>query len=377
MKLVSITAYPLEYPEPHDHGKLRYITLARVEAENGMVGWGECISQFPESAAAVKLVIEGGFAPLLVGESVLEVERLWHKMLQRVWWYGPQGIAAFGISAVDMALWDLKGRVLDQPVCSLLGGRLHDRVSAMASIHLDMEDLDWTLNEFAGFRDEGYGIVKGGWGTKPEAVFGMNRIRDIELVRRVREAIGEDIELVVDVLGAQVKWDLSTAIERCRELEPYRLMWIEEPLPPQDLRAHALLRESISTRIGTGEQEWNVEGYRRLLRSGGVDIVQMDPGRCHGITGSRHVVKLVEAENLQFTAHTWSSALNTAASVHLLASSTHGLTMDFKPHESPMQHELVTDPWAAINGYIEVRDAPGLGVTVDESVVHKYAFQLT
>ena len=110
--------------EPHDHGKLRYITLARVESEDGAVGWGECISQFPESAVATKIIIENGYAPLLIGESAFEVERLWHKMLGRVWWYGPQGIAAFGISAVDMALWDLKGHLLNQPVASLLGGRI-------------------------------------------------------------------------------------------------------------------------------------------------------------------------------------------------------------------------------------------------------------
>ncbi|HVF11188.1 MAG TPA: hypothetical protein VNA16_10315, partial [Abditibacteriaceae bacterium] len=142
MKIKSVTAHPLQYPEPHDHGNLRYITLARVETEDGTVGWGECISQFPESSKATKIIIEEGYAPLLIGESALDVERLWHKLLARVWWYGPQGIAAFGISAVDMALWDLKGKVLNLPVCNLLGGQLHDRVLAMASIHLDMEDMD-------------------------------------------------------------------------------------------------------------------------------------------------------------------------------------------------------------------------------------------
>ena len=377
MKLKSVSAFPLQYPEPHDHGKLRYITLARVEATDGTVGWGECISQFPEAAQAVKLIVEDGFAPLLVGESAFDVERLWHKMLKRVWWYGPQGIAAFGISAVDMALWDLKGRLLGQPVCSLLGGRLHERVSAMASIHLNMDDLDWTVGEFASFRDAGYRIVKGGWGSRPESVFGRDRTRDLELVRRVRETIGDGIDLVLDVLGAQVKWDLSTAIQRFHDLEPYRLLWIEEPLPPHDYGSHARLRKKVATRIGTGEQEWNVEGYRRLIQAGGVDVVQMDPGRCLGITGCRHVVKVIEAENLAFSAHTWSSALNTAASVHLLASSSHGLTMDFKPHESPMQHELVIDPWLQKDGFLEVRDKPGLGVTVNEDVVRKYGFSLS
>src|SRR6185503_20735606 len=120
-----------------------------------------------------------------------------------------------------------------------------------------------------------------------------------------------------------------------QDMEPFGLKWIEEPLPPFDYAAHAKLRNAVRISIGTGEQEWNVEGYRRLLRAGGVDVVQMDPGRCLGITGCRHVVKLIEAENLRFSAHTWSSALNTAASVHLIASSTHSVAADFKPHESP------------------------------------------
>ncbi len=374
-RIKSITAYPLRYPEPHDHGALRHLTLARVEAEDGTTGWGECISQFPDSCLATKIVIEQGYAPMLVGQDALEVEARWQQMIDRIWWYGPQGIAAFGVSAVDMALWDLKGKLLGLPVCSLIGGKLRDRVSAMASIHLDMDNLEWTVNEFRWFREQGYQIVKGGWGTHPESVFGTNRQRDLELTGRIREVIGDEIDLVLDVLGARVRWDLKEAVERLRELEPHRLLWIEEPLPPHDYKAHVLLRSLVRTRIGTGEQEWDIEGYRRLIEAGGVDVVQMDPGRCHGITGCLKVIKLVEAANLRFTAHTWSSALNTAASVHLLATSPkHGWTMDFKPHESPMQHELVSNPWVQKDGFIEVRDSPGLGVTVREEIVKQYSF---
>ncbi|MDQ3667905.1 MAG: mandelate racemase/muconate lactonizing enzyme family protein [Acidobacteriota bacterium] len=376
MKIKRITAYPLRYPEPHDHNNLRYITLARIEAEDGLVGWGESISQFPDSAQATKLIIEHGFAPLLVNEDAMDIERLWQKMLARIWWYGPQGIAAFAVSAVDMALWDLKGKITGLPVWGLIGNVVRDRVVPMASIHLDMDDLDWSVAEFKGFRDEGYRIVKGGWGKRPESVFGLDRKKDLELVRRMRETIGEEVDLAIDVLGARVKWDVATAIRRFQDLEPFRLKWIEEPLPSHDLAAHVRLRSMVTTAIGTGEQEWNVEGYRRLIRSGGVDIIQMDPGRCHGITGCRHVIKLIEAENLKFTAHAWSSALNIAASVHLLATSSHGLCMDFKPHESPMQHELVTDPWIQKDGYLELRNAPGLGVTVREEVVRSYEFSL-
>jgi L-alanine-DL-glutamate epimerase-like enolase superfamily enzyme len=374
MKIRAIKAFPLAYPEPHYKGVERYITLARIETEEGLVGWGECISQFREATLATKIIIEQGLAPLLIGEDARDVERLWHKMQAQIWWYGPEGIAAFAVSALDMGLWDLKGKIFGLPVCKLLGGQLHDKVSAMASFIFDMEDLEWTVNEFRWLREQGYWIVKAGWGMRPEAVFGLNRARDIEVVRRVREVIGEDLELVVDTPGARNLWDVSTAIQRFHDLAPYRLRWIEQPLLPRDLAAHVRLRAAVSTPIGTGEDEWDVESYRRLIQSGGVDVIQIDPGRCHGITGSRAIIRLIEEENLQYSLHTWSSALNSAASVHLLAISNQGVSMDLKPHESPMQHELVSDPWVQQNGFLAVRATPGLGVHVREEIVQKYLF---
>ena len=374
MKIKSVQAYPLAYPEPHYKGIERYITLARVESEDGQVGWGECISQFRESALATKIIIEQGFAPLLAGQSAVDVENAWHKMLDRIWWYGSEGIAAFAVSAVDMALWDLAGKLLGQPVATLLGGKLQSRIVAMASFIFDMDDLQWTVDEFQWMRDQGYQTVKAGWGMHPDALFGQDRQRDIDIVRRVRQVIGDELDLVVDTPGHLRIWDAPTAIQRCRDLEEFQLRWLEQPLPPHDLEAHARLRAAVATPIGTGEDEWNVESYRRLIQSGGVDVIQMDPGRCHGITGCRHVIKMIEAENLEWSAHTWSSALNTAASVHLMANSTHGVAADFKPHESPMQHELVADPWVQEEGYLEVRDKPGLGVEVKEEIVEKYLF---
>jgi L-alanine-DL-glutamate epimerase-like enolase superfamily enzyme len=296
-------------------------------------------------------------------------------MLDRIWWIGPEGIAAFAVSAVDMALWDLKGKAQGLPLCRLIGGQLYDRVPAMGSVIFEMEDLDETEREFAWMRDQGYQILKGGWGMRREAVFGDNRARDLELVKRLRAVVGDDRHLVVDTPGGWNLWDVPTAIRRFHEYEPYRLLWIEQPLLPRDYEGHARLRAAVATPIGTGEDEWNIESYHRLINSGGVDVVQFDPGRCHGITATRDAIKLIEAANLKFSLHTWSSALNTAASVHLLAISKHGIAMDLKPHESPMQHELVSDPWEQHDGYLAVRDKPGLGVEVREDIVRKYLFQ--
>lgn len=375
MSLVkSITLIPLTYPEPHDHNRMRHIALARIETRDGLVGWGEAITMFPEASLAVKTIGEQGLAPLLLGESVMDVERLWNKMLAHVWWYGPQGAAAMAISALDTALWDLKGKVLGLPLCKIAGSQLVDRIEVMASIHFNMDDLDWNFREFTWFRDQGYRIMKGGWGKRPGPVLGENRTRDLELARGFRAILGEEREFVLDILGARVKWDVPTAIQRIRELEPLRPLWIEEPLPPQDYNGHARLRASVSTAIGTGEQEWNVEGYGRLIATGAADIIQVDPGRCLGYTGCLKAATLAQLNYLKFSTHTWSSAINTGVGVHLLAGFPCGIAMDFKPHESPMQHELVSDPWVQEGGRLAVRDTPGIGITVREETVNKYAW---
>jgi L-alanine-DL-glutamate epimerase-like enolase superfamily enzyme len=370
-----IDAFPLAYREPHYRDAERCVTLARVETQDGVVGWGEGISQFPEAALATKILIVQGFAPLLRGQDPLDVERHWSTLCRHAYWYGVEGIAAFAISALDMALWDLKGKLLGQPVTTLLGGRLQRSIPAMASIIFDMDSLDWTLNEFQGFKDTGYKIVKAGWGMRPDAVFGQDRKRDLKYVSEVRRIIGDEISLVVDVPGARGLWDVPTAISRFREWEPFNLRWIEQPLPPADLAAHARLRAAVTTPIGTGEDEWSPETYRHLIESNGVDVVQLDPGRCLGITGCREVVTMIQGAGLKYSAHSWSSALNTAASLHLLTISRQGDTLDFKPHESPMQHDLVDDPWVQEDGMLSLRDQPGLGVSIRESVLKKYLLE--
>jgi L-alanine-DL-glutamate epimerase-like enolase superfamily enzyme len=370
----SITAYPLIAPEPHYRGAERCVTLVRAETDDGIVGWGEAISQFPEAALASKTLIDQGFAPKMIGRDPVDVERLWGEMCRYAYWFGVEGIAAFAISAIDMALWDLKGKVLGQPVVKLLGGQAKDEVPAMASIIFDMDDLEWTLNEFRGFVDAGYRIAKAGWGMKPDSMFGEDRERDLHYVREIREAIGYGIGLVVDVPGARGLWDVPTAIRRFKELEEFDLRWIEQPLPPGDLKGHKRLRAAVCTPVGTGEDEWSPETYQRVIESEGVDVLQLDPGRALGITGCRETIKMIEAAGLAYTAHTWSSALNTAASLHLLALSANGDTLDLKPHESPLQHELVEDPWVQEDGMLAIRDVPGLGVTVREDVVAKYGF---
>lgn len=372
--IARVDAYPLAAAEPHFRGMERCVTLVRIETDDGVVGWGEAISQFREAAVATRVLALDGFAPLIEGRDPIDVEVLWAEMCRHAYWYGVEGIAAFAISAIDMALWDLKGKLLGQPVARLLGGQLRHRIPAMGSIIFDMADLDWTLSEFQWMRDEGYRIVKAGWGMTPDAVFGADRRRDLAYLREIRNVIGPVLSLVVDTPGARGLWDVPTAIRRLREWEEFDLRWVEQPLPPANLSDHARLRAAVPVPIGTGEDEWSPETYRRVIESDGVDVLQLDPGRCLGLTGCREVIKMVEAANLRYSAHSWSGALNTAASLHVLAVSSQGDTLDFKPHESPFQHDLVEDPWVQQDGYLELRPEPGLGVTVSEPAVERLSF---
>lgn len=372
--IVRIEAFPLAYAEPHYRGAERCVTLVRVESADGAVGWGEAVSQVRAATIATRTLVHDAFAPLLLGGDATNVEAQWQAMCRHAYWFGVEGIAAFAISAIDMALWDVKGKLLGQQVATLLGGCVKREIPAMGSIIFDMDDLDWTLAEFAWMREQGYRIVKAGWGMTLDSVFGHDRARDLTYLTEVREVIGDELSLVVDVPGAQRVWDLATAQRRLREWERFDLRWVEQPLHPADLDDHRRLRAATRTPVGTGEDEWSPETYRHVLASGGVDVVQLDPGRCLGLTGCREVVRMVEAAGIRYSMHSWSGALNTAASLHVLALSEHGDTLDFKPHESPMQHGVVEDPWVQRDGMLALRPAPGLGVEVDARAVDRFVF---
>jgi L-alanine-DL-glutamate epimerase-like enolase superfamily enzyme len=368
-----VEAFPLRYPEPNDSNRDRYVTLARIETADGAVGWGECISQWPEAALAVKTVIDVGLAPLLVGRDPTDPRRLWTEMRDHAFWHGEGGIVSFAISALDIANWDLAGKLSGLPVHQLLGGRLHDRVRACASVILDTLDLDALGEEFAEYRRRGFTAFKGGWGQVPEAGFGTDPVRDIAVAQTLRDAVGPDTSLALDV-SARARWTPAHAVRMAGRLEEFQLEWLEDPLHHEDHDGYRRIRAAVGTALATGERCWTMHDYRRLVRSGGVDIVLVDPGRIEGISAMKAIVDDAASERVRFVPHSWSSALNTAAALHVFASSGNGHVFELKPNRSPMQHELVTDPIEQQGGWVEVRSGPGLGVTVDEDVVRRYSF---
>jgi L-alanine-DL-glutamate epimerase-like enolase superfamily enzyme len=372
MPITRIEAIPLEYQEPNDNNATRHVTLCRIEDSGGAVGWGEAITQFAESTLATAVLIDG-LADMLQGRNPLAINQIWDDLTGRSWWYGYEGgIASFAMSAIDVALWDLKGKLLGQPVSVLIGGPLRSRLPAIASTHAFNSSLDLEIERHGRYvTDDGYQGVKVGMGKKGEARLGYEHDRDVAFVGGVREAIGPQALLMMD-RGQSLAWDVGTAITRTRAFAEHGLYWMEEPLEPTDTEGFRRLRQHVSCLIGTAEREFTPRGYQRVIDSGIVDVVGFDPGRAGGITGGLKVIQLVEAADLWFNAHAWSSAITTAASLALSGSTQRCLLFELKPLVNPLQHELVAEPFGQSGGWIDVPRAPGLGVEVIESIVQKY-----
>lgn len=371
MRIAAVDPIPVSYSEPNDFNATRELCLVKITADDGQVGWGEAITQFREAGLATAAVVRG-MADLVVNKDPLRNVSIWRQLKDRAWWYGyGGGIASYAISAIDMALWDLKGKALGVSVLDLLGGPVHERLPAIASGHAHHESILKAAEEVAQWLADGLHGVKLGFGKKGNARLGYEHARDVEYMRAVREAIGPAKQIMID-LGWAIKWDVTTAIERTRAFEEFGLAWIEEPLGAWDPEGYANLRSKTTTRIAYGEKEWNAEGYERILATGTVDVVGCDPGRAEGITGFRLLAERCEALRRQANAHAWSSAIGTAASLAVSFSSPACKVFEVKPLRNPMQHELVSRPIGHVGGWMYPPSGPGLGIEVLEEVVARF-----
>ena len=373
MRVRGVSCFPVAYPEPNDSGATRYLAFCRVEADDGTVGWGEAITQFPGSTRATIELIEE-MSQLVVGRDPMANVDIWRRIKAQTWWYGYRGgPAAFALSALDIALWDLKGKLLGQPLVNLIGGAHRDALPVIASTHAFDASLEVEAERHGRYvHEQGYQGVKIGMGKRGDTRLGYDIARDVEFVRLLREAIGPEAMLMMD-RGQALVWTLADAVKRTNAFEEHGLTWIEEPLEPTDIRGFRSLRQHVTCLVATGEREWDARGFREFVATGIVDVVGCDVGRSEGITGALKVIEIVEANDLWFNSHAWSSAVNTAASIALSASTPRCLLQELKPDENPMQHELVEEPFVNRDGFVAVPSAPGLGVEVREEVLRRYA----
>jgi L-alanine-DL-glutamate epimerase-like enolase superfamily enzyme len=338
------------------------------------VGWGEAISQFPASSLATAALVDG-MAEAIVGTDPLDNLATWRRLRDQSWWFGYRGgLFNFALSAIDIALWDLRGHVTGLSLSTMIGRRpdLEPRgMRALASTHVFDADLDREVERHAQYVREGYLGVKIGMGKKGDAHLGYDVNRDIEFVDNLRAACGPDAWIMMD-RGQALVWTLDDAIRRVQAWQEADLKWVEEPFEPWEFDKFRVLRNHATCLIAGGEREWDARGFAEALAPGVLDVVGCDVGRVGGITGALGIIRLVEERDVWFNSHAWSSAINTAASIALSASTKRCLIQELKPDPNPMQDEIVATPFRAVDGWIAVPDAPGLGIAVDERAVRQY-----
>src|SRR5437660_5175356 len=342
------------------------VVLVRVRTSTGLEGIGEADA----SPEVVKAIVDAPFShniacglrEILLGENPLETERLWQMMYRRTQYFGRSSVTIAAMSAVDMALWDLKGKHFGEPIHRLLGGKQHERIKAYAS-RLFGRDGRQTEEVGSGWVKAGYQAVKFGWET-----MGQNEALDLELVRGARAGIGDDATLLID---AGCVWDARTALQRAQAFAQYKIGWLEEPLRPGDVEGYVWLRDRSPVPIAAGEAECGRESFRPLIDRHALDVYQVDLSRC-GFHDAAYIKARVEEIGARLCNHCYTSPITVAASLHWLSTCRDAFIFEDSVDDSPMRHELTLDKIQALKGWIDVPDGPGLGVTLNEDFVKKY-----
>ncbi|MEX2138243.1 MAG: mandelate racemase/muconate lactonizing enzyme family protein [Pirellulales bacterium] len=363
MKITEIVCQLLRLPQvEHKTASSQDTVLVRVRTDSGLEGVGEADSQ-PE---VVKAIVDAPFShniacglrELLVGENPLESERLWQKMHRGTLYFGRSSVTITAMAAVDMALWDLKGKHFGEPIHRLLGGRQHERIQAYASI-LFGRDGRQTKEIGQRWREAGYRAVKFGW--EP---MGQSEKLDVELVRGAREGIGEGTLLI----DAGCVWDARTALSRANAFAEFQIGWLEEPLRPDDVAGYRWLRDRSPVPIAAGEEECGREAWRPLIDSRALDVYQVDLSR-NGFRDAAYVKERVEEIGARLCNHCYTSPVTAAASLHWLSTCRDAFLFEDCVEDSPLRHELTHERIQATDGWITVPDGAGLGITLNEDFI--------
>jgi L-alanine-DL-glutamate epimerase-like enolase superfamily enzyme len=373
VKIASVDPIPLRYTEPNDADAARHVCVVRVRTDDGAVGWGEAVTIWPEATRATAEIVRG-LDELLTGRDPLNTTALWRVVRDHTWWYGAGGIATFAHAAIDMALWDLRGQATGRSVLDLLGGPVHDALPAVVSCHAARDDLRKGAEEIAGWvaAEQARG-VKVGFGKRGDAALGFDHDRDVEFVRLLRESLGSQPQIMID-LGARIRWTVSEAVRRTRAFEEHGLHWIEEPLGADDPAGYETLRAKTATLIAYGEREWTVRGVDRILAGGTVDVVGIDPGRAEGVTGFARAAEHADAAGRQANAHAWAGPIAYAAALAVSYASPACHQFEVQPLINPLHADLAAAPRPA-TGSLPQPTGTGLGLEIDEEALRTYCMQ--
>jgi L-alanine-DL-glutamate epimerase-like enolase superfamily enzyme len=337
-------------------------TLVEVLTDEGLTGLGSAMTSQSLVAAGVQLL-----RPHLIGERADEPARVTEKLRQSTFWQGRGGAVEHAISGIDIALWDLFGKITRQPVSRLLGGNYRSRVKPYGSILFDEPGpLTDTLHATVA---RGFKAIKLGW--RP---FGRRDRRfDELLVRTARDAVGPNVELMVDAGGSEQFWPhgYKWALETAKMLRDYDVVWFEEALPPDDLEGYVELRRHSPVPIATGEVLTRRQSFRPWLERGAVDIIQPDCTKCGGLTEAWRIAWMAYEHNVQWVPHGWNTAVGLAADLHLSAAMPVARYVEYL---TPCVYldEIITEPFRPdAEGYLTVPDKPGLGIELNREALRR------
>ena len=375
MKIKHVRTHILQatLSQPFAYSRAWYDTrmamVVEIETDNGLIGWGECYGPARITAAVV-----GSVATLLIGEDPLRIDYLWRKIYSTLRDHGQKGVVIEGLSGIDIALWDIKGKHFGVPVHRLLGGGIRDAVQAYATglyRRKSGDPLRYLPEEAAGYVAEGFKAVK------LKVGFGVEE--DAAVTRAVREAIGPDIALMVDANHA---YDATAAIRLGRIIERHDIGWFEEPVPPEDVAGYREVKSALSIPIAGGECEFTRFGFRDVLASRAMDIIQPDTCAAGGLSECKKIADMAEAFGVRYNPHVWGTGIAIAASLQLLAVLPSHTPLSLAPlepmlefdrTEHPIRQAILTRPIEHIRGIVAVPDGPGLGIEVNREALARYA----
>jgi len=362
-------------------GFIRGSLFVKIYTNQSIWGCGEGVDAVPGTYHLVK-----SFGARLKGKSPLNVNRLFEDIRKSGFFQGAQsGMYVAVLSAIEAALWDLTGKALGVPVYQLLGGKFRDKIRVYCDTALYQRTLP-TAKDFAdaalnakkmGFNAMKFDLDQANdpnkydaynWTASPAE---LQRMYD--QIAAAREAVGPTIDICVDMHG---RYDAVTAQAVAKRLEPLNLMWLEEPIPAENVEAYKLITESTSTPICAGENHYLAYGFRRMLEIGAVDIVMPDLQKTGGLGEGQRIANLANLYYTPFAPHMVASFLGAMASAHVCASVPNFLIMEWQSyfHTNPMFKEIVTyeGEWVN-NSFITLSEKPGIGVEINEEGMRKYA----
>ncbi|NUB43629.1 mandelate racemase/muconate lactonizing enzyme family protein [Fertoebacter nigrum] len=379
MRIKTVQAWwvsiPIEAARQHrsDFGTLTTFDAAilRIETDDGLVGWGEGKNAAGSAGTYAALVhlLNHEVAPLLIGRQAGDITAIWEMLYNGVRAgsaakaghampsLARRGLTVAAISAVDIALWDILGKHLGQPVWQLLGGRKADRLPAYAS-------GGWADAANIGAQLQGY-IDLGGFKAVKMRVGSMDQAVHVsaERVRAARAALGPGVEIMVDAHGTYTVAEAKRFAHLTADCD---LAWFEEPVIADDKPGMAEVRAATTVPIATGESEATRFAFRDLAMLRACDIFQPDPAFCGGITETMRIAALASAFNLRFAPHLWAGAPCFFAGLHCCAASPASFTIEYSCGANPMIHDLIEGSVAAADGMVAIPDGPGLGFALSE-----------